>query len=903
MSPTSADVPSAVNNGPESGPVRPESLTRANNLPSAGAAAADMFRQFVTRRLRSRKRRPVYADIPLMPVLIQPLPETPEQENNEGLAVPTLKDVLGNVFMPQDASQDLEDPSLEYDNIRPYLHPDGCEVEERERVVYEIKRLLDVLESPDTPLLLRNCPRLEKLKGTSVGYRALDLITAILWEGWRICGLDNYGVSMLHCPIKNPSPTELQRIMKKIRTRCSPERVAIHMRNIFTLKDEEDGSPVWPRYNEFVEDAKAVIDLITESIARFFTQIALGVSWRNHQLAAIARFSAKLKVLIRDIEASAITSLDIASQVFDKALGVNSDGEESVSRPGVMEQIEDIGTTFQAERGRFGQPDHVYGNDDDDDDGTPLKSAYTYWFEQQRAREGLMMAFDCVLFLLYTGDNHPGYGITEFEICGFVMETGFHEKTLIYQDRDFEYSGTSDPDHLNIAHAAFRMLNAALRHLHEHRTCTTSLQPPAPSPSVSNASPPGSASETKTIIEWSYSLLDSPISQEGAQGNRSFNRKSVNTGEIVYELKNMKEIITVLVPLALASPMGTTISRQFLELFYGTLRDPNDVLKLAAEDSFTAFVRLYTTDFEKTYRKLHPPDVQQLASLVKEDRFSYVSLLEVESPKLEPAKNGVQSETEAKKFREEREKELARCHDLMDAWVYTEDAVIVPCGRYVWTVIAGVSTLVGGGMAIGLSVGERIEGVDPFNITMFVWAVAALVLLICKASLVEHWSWNDFLHQRVKCRSVSELQAVTGIPDQLIIARLLHDEKDSILKTRGPFNTIFLNKAADGVTGFSIDVPVRNKTLLLSGLVMIKVETCLGHAVVCLDARRGKQFTTVSHREVDTDQEWLMCPSIDRLAHNFATKQSARRRYPLKKGQLNWRKVEGVYNALDAEFV
>jgi hypothetical protein len=68
------------------------------------------------------------------------------------------------------------------------------------------------------------------------------------------------------------------------------------------------------------------------------------------------------------------------------------------------------------------------------------------------------------------------------------------------------------------------------------------------------------------------------------------------------------------------------------------------------------------------------------------------------------------------------------------------------------------------------------------------------------------WMWNDFLHRRVRCCSVSELHAVIGINEQLIIAKILHDERgSSVLKIRGPYNSLFLKRSTDG---FSIDRPI-----------------------------------------------------------------------------------------------
>jgi hypothetical protein len=105
--------------------------------------------------------------------------------------------------------------------------------------------------------------------------------------------------------------------------------------------------------------------------------------------------------------------------------------------------------------------------------------------------------------------------------------------------------------------------------------------------------------------------------------------------------------------------------------------------------------------------------------------------------------------------------------------------------------------------------------------------------LACNSLQVKDWTWNDFLHRRARCCLVSQLHAVTGINEQLIIAKLLHDERgSSVLKIRGPYNSVFLKHSTDG---FSIDRPIYMATLLLSGLTLLKVVTPRGHALVCLD--------------------------------------------------------------------
>ncbi|KAH8807105.1 hypothetical protein F5884DRAFT_788548 [Xylogone sp. PMI_703] len=233
----------------------------------------------------------------------------------------------------------------------------------------------------------------------------------------------------------------------------------------------------------------------------------------------------------------------------------------------------------------------------------------------------------------------------------------------------------------------------------------------------------------------------------------------------------------------------------------------------------------------------------------------------------------------------------AQANQIMNTWIYDEKAVIVKCTLYVWTIITIASILAFGGIAIGFTVQDHIAGVDPFGITTYCWVLAGFIVLISKSVRVDTWSWRDFLRARVQCRSVSELHAVTGIPEPLILAKLLNDEETSILNTRGPFNAAFRRKVDNG---FSIDRPITMWTMLLSGLIMVKVSTARGFALICLDVRRGTRFSSVGHSNGLTinPKEHLVC--TDMLRQDS--------RLPLKVEGIDWRGLLGIYRKKDARF-
>ncbi|KAL0929324.1 uncharacterized protein CTRU02_215730 [Colletotrichum truncatum] len=166
--------------------------------------------------------------------------------------------------------------------------------------------------------------------------------------------------------------------------------------------------------------------------------------------------------------------------------------------------------------------------------------------------------------------------------------------------------------------------------------------------------------------------------------------------------------------------------------------------------------------------------------------------------------------------------------------------------------------LVVGGILAGTLLGERLEGVDPFNITMFAWVLAGFIILLAKSLYVGEWPWRDFLRGRVPCRSVSELQMVTGVDAQDIMEYLLAKESYTILDTKGPFNRLFSRRYDDG---FSIDVKMELRTLVASGIIVIKVATNMGPGLVCLDVRRGAYGRSViqHYDSPEKDEHVLGC--------------------------------------------
>lgn len=85
---------------------------------------------------------------------------------------------------------------------------------------------------------------------------------------------------------------------------------------------------------------------------------------------------------------------------------------------------------------------------------------------------------------------------------------------------------------------------------------------------------------------------------------------------------------------------------------------------------------------------------------------------------------------------------------------------------------------------------------------------------------------------------VSELERATQRDQQDLLTYLITMEYENLLVTKGPFNSIFTRRKAEG---FSIDCKPENRTLLASGLILVKVLAGKEPALVCLDLRAGRK--------------------------------------------------------------
>ncbi|KAI0529790.1 hypothetical protein GGR58DRAFT_495647 [Xylaria digitata] len=360
----------------------------------------------------------------------------------------------------------------------------------------------------------------------------------------------------------------------------------------------------------------------------------------------------------------------------------------------------------------------------------------------------------------------------------------------------------------------------------------------------------------------------------------------------------MSHVITVVIPLLVTDPRAANYIQDLIDtaiyVEFSEERLVNPV-KPRSYGKYTVFFSLSTADYRRTQENRRLEDAKSLSSALVRCNNLYLGTALGQIPL------GVSSNENTAELLQRRRVQLDNIAQTMERWVFEEKGVMVQCRTYVLSWMFACLVLVVGGLALGGSLGQRISGVDPFNITTYSWILAAFFLLVAKSIRVKTWSWNDFLHGRVLCKSVSELSSATRIDEQFIFVKLLQDEKESFPQTRGPYNVVFYRKSPDR---FSIDRPLNIWTMLMSGLIMVETESIRGRSLVCLDLRMGTQFQVINRLgDYKAAQEEGCIHSTRVLDDKNQNNDVGATRIRLAEGKVEWLRTVGLYANQEAKFI
>ncbi|KAJ2993041.1 hypothetical protein NUW58_g1964 [Xylaria curta] len=549
--------------------------------------------------------------------------------------------------------------------------------------------------------------------------------------------------------------------------------------------------------------------------------------------------------------------------------------------------------------------------------------ARLYWTETMKFQGPIQMILGRLLLSLRGVKRHKAASTTSYELCARLYQTGFHNfRGLVFQDLNGEYFGSSKEENITIAQSVFEVLNSAVNGIvkpksgyqgrPDHRQSLGPSPDGLPQRVLADRSKishrRGQFTTVGTFISWSYTsdvLSDEPQSKESKPSVIPI----TNDRPKSHDIRSLNETITVMVPLVMSNPIVIGMITEFVGLIVQTSQaisdNTQDQVEVAQGTKFTASFSLTTQGYVESWKKSRHSASSQLskAPMGRDKLFSGNTSEDILKGPLAldlPTAIGHSERGRQTKDEQERymkwERGIGDVKRRMNEWVFEETGVRVSCGLYVWSVLTIATTLVAGGIASGLTIQERMPGVDPFNIATFSWVVAGFIILIAKSARVGDWSWRDFLQRQVLCRSVSELHHVTGIDSQLIIAKLIHDESSNRLRTRGPYNCVFTRRT-EILEGFSIDRPVSVDTMLLSGLIMVQVQApYYGEFLVCLDVRKGTAVHSIKRNSDPTEEKSYIASNT---VPNFSLSQSESPRVSLCRGKPHWRQVIGIYGRRD----
>ncbi|RGP77373.1 hypothetical protein FLONG3_4512 [Fusarium longipes] len=808
---------------------------------------------------------PRRADEPNVPRrgLYQPQPayeeELQRQRNQQKLKDKILQTAKSlRTALPTE--QETENPSAQHSKKRPRfgdLSPYNVD-DKDEKYLWEVEvtRLIDSLEKPQESL---NPASSQKLSSAinNLGFTWLEKLSDQLLCALSICALDDNLMLRPESQMgMSPNGSIIGRSINKLETRLGDvpdilRKAGLHARTTSRRPNDKDESYETQPGVEAVNDTEApiyyqLVDYTTETLVRILCG-GFGAEdkyWIARIVTVLAKFSTKLKVLSGGIPSFGM-----------EALSRHAGAREDLERypfPGA-DNVSDIAfdVILEVEEAHKPQADRTPAPGD--------RYVATYASDMTAVSNWLFRIMWHIFTDLNTR-NTRGREMDEFEVSAAVFATGSESlPTVAYHNRLGHISGSSSKVAVGMSHRIIDLLVT---------TATVMRRHPAP----------------RLQLRTGRSTLSI--------------RQGKSDPERLYALNSMAEIISVMIILSCIEPCVT----EDLARLCNSVRATQILSKIyVATHGCAVYTSLYNNISQidpLPLRRSRP--LSDYAGLTGRTRTS---------SELRDRHNAQwQCNFDAIKELDQCTSGATRRRVSASArnWAVEEHAISVSCLPYTITIMSGCAILVLGGLMAGLFVGSRIDGVDPFNLTMFAWIIAGFIILVSKSVRVAEWTWRDFLKGRVTCRTVRELATVTKLSEQDIILHLLSSEKEIPLVLRGPYNNVFSNKGAEG---FSVDVKPNVGTLFASGLIVLEVLLESGSALVCLDLR--PQLTTLdgdNSNELTRPNIGSTGPSKQRIVHRqrepyrvLACKNppllgESEKDVVFRQQLLSWEKIIGIYN-------
>ena len=555
-----------------------------------------------------------------------------------------------------------------------------------------------------------------------------------------------------------------------------------------------------------------MLDHISCQVLRLFSWSVEGEEWEHSCVALLARMIAKLKLIGRDPKQWAVQSIQ-------KGKSLETFVEISAQNYFKRNVHSDQTFTTQISPTKHRRALIV-------DDVTPTVRYFKSMF---KLRSFLTSIFEAVLGGIY-GSGASAFeaqqDLPSYEINNTVFANYEQPLWSTFNNRERRTVVTSEETILRICSAGWRL---ALRDM-----------PSLPSP------PMGQTSQDFATVDW-----------QGDAGNGS------NTGRDSghFNIHCAADYVSIHVLVALSSvfvarPLRAMIALsaayaeqdKFPALYrYERFQMKFSVLTGKIGDKYTNSDKDYTPLSEVRLPSLgKQPDSHE--STVQASKASLFGSLRHRAISHAP-KSNLSSDLEAGSEADTAEdtsdrlwSQYSKWRAVMDTWEVDPGCIMIPCKRYVLTIMATWVIALLAGIVMLLILRLRAVGFDPSNILILLWTVASFAIILAKSWFVEDWTWNQFIQCQMPCRGVQELSRATGVPSQVLLLHLYRTTcsraSRTKLKTRGPYNGIFPMRGRDATHGFAIDCAFKMETLVACGLLVLKVNGYDGIRLVCIGGRR-----------------------------------------------------------------
>ncbi|VTO92092.1 unnamed protein product [Fusarium graminearum] len=434
---------------------------------------------------------------------------------------------------------------------------------------------------------------------------------------------------------------------------------------------------------------------MTAILVKIILRNIRGDYWVNNLIAVVARMTAKLKILGKDIPRS-----------VELTLQSSADARIRISQ-----------RRRQIERFALLSPNQLGEDIGEESSRLPVVGeAVKYFIDMERLHDlttGMLIG----VLTNFTVADPTATTTNDFESSVAMyasLITG--EQALLYQGRDGSIGAASKANIARTFTAGFHVCLEAWGAIQSE---------PAPS------------AQDWTSIEWDWSMV------EPGQKDRFQTKK----GDL--KLSSMRDILMATVPFFMISgDSAAQISDMIDIMIFTTSRLSSAPLRLIKQPRATCKGILQTSTYvhNRLKRRAGGDNCPLSETYLLQSRAGSAacdprSLTDTVGTLGRKNRNSSDLSADPEKTK----LLMAVAKKQSDQWIITYNAIVVPYKRYAWGWIAISTILVFGGLAIGSSTGDRILGVDPFNISIFCWALAGFALAVAKAVRVENWPWSSFL--------------------------------------------------------------------------------------------------------------------------------------------------------------